>query len=109
MGLSGGWGPGVRGVVDSAIGMRDAGLGTVRCVQPPLKARDDLAALHIAEQRHESEIHVQLLVAVKQGPSWIVGDEVEGKLLKAAQHDDVLDHTGGCLAADVREFKAVAM
>lgn len=33
-------------------------------------------------------IHVQPLVAVEEGAARIVGDEVEGELLDAAQHRD---------------------
>ena len=64
---------------------------------------------HIIEQCHESEIHVQLLVTVKEGTTRIVGDEVELERLKAAEHHHVLDHAGGGLAADTNKFKAMPM
>src|SRR6516164_11463615 len=67
----------------------------------PLRDRD-----RVAEQRHKPEIHMQLLVAVKQRQPRIVGDEVKLKLLKSAQHDYVLDYSGGRLAGDARQFEA---
>src|SRR5579864_4685436 len=51
-----------------------------------------VAWLCILEERHESEIHMQLLMAMKESHTGIVGHEVERDLLKAAQHYDILDH-----------------
>src|SRR5262249_5483570 len=56
--------------------------------------------LRIFEQRHEAEVHVQLLVAVEKREARIVGNEVELYLLKAAEHDHILDHPGGRFAAN---------
>jgi hypothetical protein len=41
--------------------------------------------LSIAEQRHKPEVHVQLLMTVKERQSRIVGDEVECQILVAGQ------------------------
>ena len=65
--------------------------------------------LRILKQRHESEIHVQLLVTVKQRQPRIVGDEIKSQLLEPAEHHDVFDHAGRGLAANVRQFKTVAV
>src|SRR5450631_4353770 len=46
----------------------------------------------ILEKGHESEVHVQLLVTVKQRQSRIVSDKIKSQLLKAPQHHDVFDH-----------------
>lgn len=43
------------------------------------------AALRVPEERHESEVHVQLLVAVKERQARIIGDEVELELLESPQ------------------------
>src|SRR5271165_3327642 len=48
--------------------------------------------LHVIKQRHEAEIHMQLLMTVKQGQAGIVGDEIYLGFLISAQHDDVFDH-----------------
>jgi len=48
--------------------------------------------LHIIKQRHEAEIHMQLLMTVKQGQAGIVGDEIYLGFLISAQHYDIFDH-----------------
>ena len=63
----------------------------------------------VLQECHEPEIHVQLLVAVKECQSRIVGDEVEFEFLKSAQHDHVLDHASGRFACDARQFETVPM
>ena len=47
-------------------------------------------ALRVVEQGHEAEVHVQLLVAVKQGHAGIVGHEVDFGFLVSAEHYDIL-------------------
>src|SRR5258708_7766559 len=47
--------------------------------------------LGVIEQRHETEVHMQLLMAVEQGPSGIVGDKVDFRFLVSAEHDDIFD------------------
>src|SRR3974390_1267519 len=61
----------------------------------------------IAEERHEPEIHVQLLVAMEERLARIVGDEIEFNFLKAAQHHHVLDDASGWLAAEPDQFETV--
>ena len=58
--------------------------------------------LRIVEERHEPEIHVQLLMAVEEGQTWIVGDKVKFELLESPEHHHVLDHARGRLTADAR-------
>jgi hypothetical protein len=52
---------------------------------------------------------VQLLVTAKECQPRIVGDEIEGEFLEAAQHHDILDHTTRRLAADMSQLKTVPM
>ena len=40
---------------------------------------------------HEAEVHMQLLVAVKQGEAGIVGDEIDLGLLVSAYHYDIFN------------------
>ena len=54
----------------------------------------------ISEKRHETEIHVQLLVAVEKGHSWIVGHKIELDFLKPVQHDHILDNPCSRFSAD---------
>src|ERR1700722_1877781 len=63
----------------------------------------------IVEQRHETVVHVQLLVAVEKGQSWVVSSEVDFCFLIAAYHDHVFQNAGGRLPCDPGEFKGVAM
>src|SRR5215469_3544002 len=64
---------------------------------------------HVVEQGHKPEVHVQLLMAVKQGPAWIVGHKVHLGFLVTAQHDNILDHTGGWFSRQPRQLKAVSV
>src|ERR1039458_258906 len=66
-------------------------------------------ALCVLEERHKAEVHVQLLVAVEERQSGIIGDEIELEFLKAAQHHHVLDHTGGRLTGDARQFETMTV
>jgi hypothetical protein len=72
-------------------------------------ARPKAVPLGIIEQRHESEVHVQLLMTVEQGSAGIVGDKVDLHFLISAKHDDILDNPGRRLSGDAREFEAMTM
>src|SRR5271165_6771662 len=67
------------------------------------------SASNILNQLHEAEVHVQLLVAVEERRTPVVGDEIELDLLKPAEHHDVLNDPGGRLAADAHQLEAVAV
>jgi hypothetical protein len=56
---------------------------------------------------HESEVHMQLLVRVKERVAGMIGDEIKFDLLKTAEHQHVLDYTGRRFAAHTHEFKAM--
>ena len=63
----------------------------------------------VAQERHEPKVHVQLLVTVEKRQPWIVGDKIERRFLESAEHENVLDHPGGGLPADLRQLEAVPM
>ena len=63
----------------------------------------------ILKQRHEPEIHVQLLVTVKKRSPRIVRHEIKLQLLKSAEHHDVFQDAGGGFATDPRQLEAVPM
>jgi len=63
--------------------------------------------LSVLEERHEPEVHVELLVAMEECHPRTVSDEVKFELLDSAQHHHVFDHTGSRFAGDARQFKAV--
>ena len=56
----------------------------------------------VTKQRHEPEVHVQLLMAVKECQTRIVRNEVDAELLKPSEHHDILDDTGGGLPGNMR-------
>src|SRR5215469_2404041 len=64
---------------------------------------------HVVEQGHKPEVHVQLLMAVKQSHAWIVGYKVHLGFLVAAQHDNIFEHTGGRFSRQPRQLKAVSV
>jgi len=47
----------------------------------------------VIEQGHETEIHVQLLMAVKQGEAGIIGNEVDLDFLVSADHDHIFHYS----------------
>ncbi len=49
---------------------------------------------HVVEQSHESEIHVQLLMAVKKGETGVIGDEINFRFLIAAEHKYIFENSG---------------
>jgi hypothetical protein len=65
------------------------------------------AESQVIEQRHETEIHVQLLMTMEQRKTGIVGHEVDFINLIAAQHDDVFQDTRRGSFGEIRELEAV--
>jgi len=66
-------------------------------------------SLDVFEQGHEAEIHVQLLMTVKQREAGIIRNKIDLHLLVAANHDDILDDTGRRLPCQTRQFETVAV
>src|SRR5262249_33621539 len=73
----------------------------------PCYARSCLSC--VVEQEHEAKIHVQLLMAVEQRQSRMIGDEIEFDFLKAADHDHILNDAGCRLAAHAHKLETVAV
>ena len=69
----------------------------------------NIGRLRVVEERHETEIHVQLLVAVEESKAGIVGNEVNLQLLVAAKHDHVLHDAGSFHSREISKLKAMAM
>jgi hypothetical protein len=72
-------------------------------------AADAAKRLYEIEQRHETEVHMQLLMAMGQRQPRIVGGESDFRFLLTAQHHHVFPHAGGRFPGDVRQLKTVAM
>ena len=66
-----------------------------------------LQGSYVIEKCHEAEVHVQLLVTVKECQPWVVRDEVDFGFLVATQHHDIFQDSRCCLSRHAREFKAM--
>src|SRR5580704_15646610 len=75
----------------------------------PSSFRRSSSSSLIVEQRHETVVHVQLLVAMKEREPWIVGGEIDLHFLIAAHHDHVLHDPGSWLSSNPGEFKGVTV
>src|ERR1700751_70262 len=51
-------------------------------------------SLHVVEQRHEAEVHVELLVAMEKRQTGIVRNKVDLCFLISAEHDHVFENSG---------------
>jgi hypothetical protein len=69
----------------------------------------NIGRLRVVEERHETEVHVQLLMAVEESKAGIVGNKVNLQLLVASEHDHVLHDAGGFRCREIGQFKAVPM
>src|SRR5271156_6529774 len=63
----------------------------------------------ILKQCHKPKIHMKLLVAVKEGRSGVVCDEIDFGLLEPPQHHDVLEDAARGLAAHSHQFETMSM
>ena len=60
---------------------------------PHRNLRHVASRLHVVKKSHEPEIHVQLLVAVKEREPWIVGNEIHLCFLVLSEHHDIFEHS----------------
>ena len=51
---------------------------------PAIHQTPYIALLRVVEQRHETEVHVKLLMAVKESQARIIGDKINFQLLIAS-------------------------
>ena len=63
----------------------------------------------VLHQRHESKIHVQLHVAMKQAGAGVVCHELNLHLLPRRNGNHILQNAGGGLAGYVDQLERVAM
>lgn len=63
----------------------------------------------VVEQRHESEVHVQLLVTVEQRQAGIVRGKRDVEFLISAQHDDIFHKPGGGQSCRRRYLETVSL
>ena len=61
----------------------------------------------VVEQRHEAEVHVQLLVTMEQREAGIVGDKVDLDFLVASDHDDVFHYSSADFPGKFGEFETM--
>lgn len=62
---------------------------------------------YVVEQGYETEVHVELLMTMKQSQLWIVGDKIHFSLLITADHYDILHYTCSRLADELGQFEAM--
>jgi hypothetical protein len=65
--------------------------------------------LCVFHQSHESEIHVQLHMTMKEGWSGMVGDKIDLRVAEARNVDDVLLNAGRGFTADLDDLKIAAV
>ena len=65
--------------------------------------------LYIVEERHETVVHVQLLVTVEKGQPRIISNEVYLGFLVSAQHHNIFQDSSGRLPGQTRQLKTMAM
>ena len=65
--------------------------------------------LHIVEERHETVVHVQLLVAMEKRQPWIISNKIYLGFLVSAQHHNIFQDSSCRLSGQVRQLKTMAM
>ena len=65
--------------------------------------------LYVLNQGHEAEVLVQLHMAMEEGESWIVRNEIDLGALIARNIDYVFEHSRSALAIKVRYFKCMTV
>jgi len=63
--------------------------------------------LRVLNQCLESEIHVQLHVAMEQRQSGMIRDEINLGIAESSDVHDIFHHTCRCFAADIDDLKIV--
>src|SRR5277367_2378738 len=72
-----------------------------------LRIRSPRASLHVVEQRHQTEIHMQLLVAMEQRQPRVVRNEIYFRFLVSSEHQHIFHDSGGGFSGQARKFKTV--
>src|SRR5882724_1479541 len=65
--------------------------------------------LYIVEKRHETVVHVQLLVTVEKRQTRIISDKVYLGFLVSAQHHNIFQDSSGRLSGQACQLKTMAM
>src|ERR1035438_3652339 len=85
----------------------EATIGLSLGIQDLLCIKFETNGLDIFKQRHEAEIHVDLLMAVEQREAGIVRHKIDIHLLVTAQHHHIFDDTRGRLPGHPRQLETV--
>jgi hypothetical protein len=72
-------------------------------------ARRPGRGLKVFKQPHETEIHVEILMAVKQGESGVVGDKIDINTTEAFHENSVLEEARCFFSIDLCDLKIVPM
>jgi ABC-type antimicrobial peptide transport system permease subunit len=77
---------------DSRAGAGPIQFGAEISVHPSLPCQCECPPLDISEQGHKTEVHMELLMAVKQGEAGIVGNEIYFGFLVSTHHHYIFHH-----------------
>jgi hypothetical protein len=72
-----------------------------RARRPDLHGRD----LNVFKETHETEIHVEILMAVKQGEPGVVGDKIDINSTEAFHENRVLKDAGCLFSIDLCDLE----
>ena len=62
----------------------------------------------VVEQRHEAEVHVQLLMTVEERQTGIVSDKVYFDFLISTDHNNIFHHTCTGFPCELGEFEVIS-
>ena len=64
-------------------------------------------ALNVFKDSHETEIHVEILVAMKQCESRVIGDKIDINSAEAFDQDGVFENSGRFFSVDLCDLEVV--
>src|SRR5271157_3856409 len=73
--------------------------------RPDLRGRD----LNVFKESHEAEIHVQILMTVKQGEPGVVGCKIDINSAEAFDQDGIFENSGRFLSMNFRDLEIMPM
>jgi hypothetical protein len=81
----------------------------ITAAKPPILIALTPGRSRIFHEAHETEVHVELHVAMIQGETGIIGNEIDFDALAARHIDRVLENAGRRFSCDPSQLKRVAV
>src|SRR6266849_5755568 len=66
-------------------------------------------SLHIIEERHKAEVHVQLLVAVEEREAGVIRNKIYFGFLVASEHHDIFQYSRRWLSCQAGQLETMAV